>query len=175
MFPTPGDPALVEHERLDRGAAPARLLAQVGGGELGRERLDPEPRGEVRIARGVAVQQVAGPEPARVDVDEPVAAVELEAHAGVRRLGGGSNSSAPVIRRCISRWRSSDSSQSRYLPKRRHPLHDGAAQPLLHELGELGPGPAKSRISTSTIVRPSRCGASWRRIVSTSGSSGISD
>jgi hypothetical protein len=53
--PDAGDPALVEDERLDRGAAPARLLSQVGGGELRRERLDSESCSDVRVACGVAV------------------------------------------------------------------------------------------------------------------------
>ena len=40
--------------------------------------------------------------------------------------------------------------------------------------GASGRDQRGSRISTDSIVAPSRCGASWRRIVSTSGSSGTS-
>ena len=65
------------------------------GGELGRQRLDPEPLRQVRVTRRRAEDQVAGPEPARVDVHEAVAVVELEAHARVRRLDSGVEQERP--------------------------------------------------------------------------------
>ena len=68
-----GDPALVEQERLDRGAPPARQRAQQRGREGVVERLDAEARGEERLERLVADHQLAG----------------AESGAGRRSSGGG--------------------------------------------------------------------------------------
>src|SRR6202012_4753213 len=58
--PDAGDPRLIEHERLDRGTPPPRARAQVLGGEPWGERLDPEPRGQVLLARLISVHEMAG-------------------------------------------------------------------------------------------------------------------
>ena len=85
---------------------------------------------------------------------------------------GGSCSSAPVIRRCTSRCRSPDSHRSRYLPWRSTRSTVAPSSSAATWAGSSGRVHLGSRISTDTIVRPSRWGASCRRIVSTSGSSG---
>ena len=73
-----GDPALVEDERLDRRRAPARDRPQVIRGELGRQRLDPEAGVQILVPCVGAVDDVAGTEPPWVDVDQPMAVVELD-------------------------------------------------------------------------------------------------
>ncbi len=73
---------------------PSRERAQVLGGEALVERLEAEARGEERLERIRAQQQLARAEAARVD-DRELArargprAAELDAHAHVRRLGVG--------------------------------------------------------------------------------------
>ena len=66
---------------------PRAIAAQVLGGELRRQRLDPEALGQVGVARVGAEQQVAGAEAPRVDVHEPMAVVELDRDT---RVCGGS-------------------------------------------------------------------------------------
>ena len=130
------------------------------GGELGRERLDAEPRGEVRVARRGADEQVAGAEPPRVDVHEAVAVVELEAAracAAARRRDrtAACRSSAGACSRC----RSPDSAQIEVLARRgRRRSTTAPAQSASTGAGGSRPRPARSRISASTIVRPSRSG-----------------
>ena len=85
MLPDAGDPPLVEQERLDRRAAPARQRAQRRAGELAVERLEAQAGGEERVARRGAERQLAGAEAPRVAEAQLVAVVEAEAHALVRR------------------------------------------------------------------------------------------
>jgi hypothetical protein len=82
-------------------------------------------------------------EPARVDVGEPVAAVELEAHAGVRRLCRGIEQQRTGHTQVHQQVTLVRQHPVEVLAKAGHPLDDGAPQPILHELGKLGPGPAK--------------------------------
>src|ERR1700730_11728837 len=66
------------------GSAPRRA-AEIFGGELRRHRLSAQPRREIGVTRLGSVQQMPGPEPARIDVGEAMAAVEHEADASMRR------------------------------------------------------------------------------------------
>ena len=123
MLPTPGDPLLVEQERLHRRPAPARLGAQRLGGEVGAQRLDAEPRGEVLVERVAAEQHDAGAEAAHVDEQEPVCPSSSVRSARARCgrllvLAAGTSSRLPVMRRCMTRWTSSSSDTIRYLPRR---------------------------------------------------------
>ena len=87
MFPTPGDAALVEQERLDRRAPAARHRPQRRAGELVGERLEAEAGGEERVARGGAERDLARPEAPRVaEADLVRAGVEDEADADVGRV-----------------------------------------------------------------------------------------
>ena len=83
------DPPLVEQERLDRRAPPARERAQVRNGETLVERLEAETRREELLERVVADQQLAGAEAAGIGDDQPRARFQLDANARVRRLGVG--------------------------------------------------------------------------------------
>jgi hypothetical protein len=78
-----GDPPLVEHEGLHRSGPSAGESAQVLGGELGRERLDPQPQREIRLSGRAAEQQMAGAQPSGIDVQQPVPIIEPEPNAGV--------------------------------------------------------------------------------------------
>src|SRR3954454_614068 len=93
-----------------------------------------------------------------------------------RVCGGFSGSSVssrlPVMRRCMTRWTSSSTDRIRYLPRRptlsiRRPRRASSIAS-----GGAGSHNRASSTRTSTMRRPARAGASWRRIVSTSGSSG---
>ncbi len=172
--PDSRDPPLVEDERLHGRRSPARDRGEVLGGELGGERLHPEPLVEVCGARPRVRQQMAGAEPPRVDVHEPMTVVELEANSGVRRVGrrieqqrarSSAGASADGGRRPAE-----GPGTSRTAPLARRAPRAARLRSVPAAVGLVQRG---SRISASTIVRPSRCGASWRRIVSTSGSSGI--
>ena len=119
-------------------------------------------------------EQVPGPEPARIDVYEAVSVVEVEQHRGCaavapagrtaasRSCAGASagNARPTATRPGTCRARSSRSTRAPWSSA---------------SIGARGCGRVQrgSRISARAIVRPVRCGASWRRIVSTSGSSGI--
>jgi hypothetical protein len=78
------DALLGEQERLDWLAAAARQRAQRLRGEGGVERLHAEARAEVGVARVDAEQHDPGAEAAHVVEQEPLARVELHAHAHVR-------------------------------------------------------------------------------------------
>ena len=80
------------------------------------------------------------------------------------------------MRRCMTRKRSASRSAIRYLPRRRR---RSMCRPRQLRLDFTGlPGRAPQRVEDLRLgdrpLRP-RVGASWRRIVSTSGSSGIAD
>src|SRR3954447_26085813 len=87
--------------------------------------------------------------------------------------GGGSSSSVPVIRRCMSRNTSPSSAHTRYLPRRPSRSTRRPSTASRTASGASGRHHRGSRMSSSVSTRPSTAGASWRRIVSTSGSSGI--
>ena len=85
----------------------------------------------------------------------------------------GSHRTPPVMRRCWARWTSSSKLHTRYLPRRprrstRLPSSAAASSP-----GASGRDQRSSKISIRSSLLPSTSGASWRLIVSTSGSSGI--
>ena len=174
MFPTPAIAPLIEQERLHRRRPPARLRAQVLGGEQLVQRLQAEPRGEERLQRLLAEQQLAGAEAARVDDRQPPV-------PGPGRCARGYGAARGRDR--TARRRSSagagrgghhpPGSHTRYLPRLREPL--APAVPPAHRpvrSASSGRDQRQSRISTRFSRRPSTSGASWRLIVSTSGSSG---
>src|SRR5215217_4230300 len=76
------------------------------------------------------------------------------------------------MRRCSRRVTSSCASQSMYLPRRRRRSTRRPACASCSASGGSGSHHRGSEISSACSVRPSTSGASWRRIVSTSGSSG---
>ena len=77
------------------------------------------------------------------------------------------------MRRCITRKTSSSSSTIRYLPRRSTPSIARPATASATSSGCAGSHQRGSSTSSRSSLRPSRWGASWRRIVSTSGSSGM--
>src|SRR5262245_41812141 len=82
------------------------------------------------------------------------------------------SSMLPVIRRCITRWTSSSNDITRYLPRR---PSRSMTRPFSASAMASGGAGSHQRGSSTRIRsrrRPSTAGASWRRIVSTSGSSG---
>ena len=83
------DPLLVEQERLHRRPRAACERVQVLACEVVGERLDAEPRAEIRVELGPAGEQPAGAEAARVDEAERVLVVEAHdrARVGRARLG----------------------------------------------------------------------------------------
>src|SRR5829696_298340 len=90
-------------------------------------------------------------------------------------LGSSSlRSRLPVIRRCITRWTSSSNDITRYLPRR--PSRSITRPFRASAIASGGAGSHQRGSSTRICLRrrPWRAGASWRRIVSTSGSSGTS-
>ena len=87
---------------------------------------------------------------------------------------GGTSSRLPVMRRCITRYTSSASSADQPLAAAVEPLDAAPVDRLRDLVRRRGLAPARvERSSMRSILRPSIAGASWRRIVSTSGSSGI--
>jgi hypothetical protein len=72
-----------------------------------------------------------------------VTLVQLEAHAGVRRLGGRieqQRTGHPQVHQQVTLVRQHP---VEVLAEPGHPFHHGAAEPLLYDLGPLGPGPAE--------------------------------
>ncbi len=80
------DPPLVEQQRLDRRAPPARERAQVLGGEALVEGLVAQARGEERLERLLAEQQLAGAESARVDDHQATLRSQLQPDADMAGL-----------------------------------------------------------------------------------------
>ena len=78
------------------------------------------------------------------------------------------------MRRCITRWTSSSSSTTKYLPRRRTASIRRPRTASATSAGAAGSHQRGSSTSSDSSTRPSMRGASWRLIVSTSGSSGIS-
>ncbi len=79
------------------------------------------------------------------------------------------------MRRCITRCTSSSSEAIRYFPRR---PSDSTTRPRTASSTDEGGAGSHQRGSSTWIAsirRPSTAGASWRRIVSTSGSSGMPD
>src|SRR5215207_1383482 len=78
----------------------------------------------------------------------------------------------PVIRRCITRWTSSSNDITRYWPRRHsRSIRRPSRASAMASVG-AGSDQRESRTRMRSSRRPSTAGASWRRIVSTSGSSG---
>src|ERR1700733_2955916 len=87
--------------------------------------------------------------------------------------GSGAASTAPVIRRCWARWTSSEKLHTRYLPRRPSRSMRRPMSACSSSLGASGRDQRQSSTSIALSLRPSTSGASWRLIVSPSGSSGI--
>ena len=100
--PDPRNALLIEKKRLYGRPRGLRERVKVVAGELVLERLDAEPGVEERVERLGAERELAGAEAARV-VEHELVVAEVEPHARVARLGSGSSSSVPVMRRCMSR------------------------------------------------------------------------
>src|SRR3954451_13804510 len=87
--------------------------------------------------------------------------------------GGGSIRSVPFTGRSSSRNPTPSSSPLRYWPRRPSRSTRRPSTASRTASGASGRHHRGSRMSSSVSTRPSTAGASWRRIVSTSGSSGI--
>ena len=166
---------LVQEEGLDGLLPPARLRAQGLGGEVGAERLHSQPR--LRSTR-----------PAR-----RLRAARRRCRSGARRrTGGGGRRRARRPRACAAgsrRRRGAAGCRScagasrgrprprataiRYLPRRSSRSISRPRRASAIASGGAGSHQRGSRTSTLTRRLPSSAGASWRRIVSTSGSSGM--
>ncbi len=82
--------SLLGEEKGLHGSAPAgRELAEGVCSEVGPERLDSEPLGEVGVPRLRPQQRHPGPEPARVTEEQAGAGIEHHPDANVGRLGPG--------------------------------------------------------------------------------------
>ena len=77
------------------------------------------------------------------------------------------------MRRCMTRWTSSGELPDQVLAAPVEPLDPAPADRVGDLDGGAGSHQRGSSTSISSMRRPSTAGASWRRIVSTSGSSGI--
>ena len=171
-----GDPLLVEQERLHRRRATPRQRVQVGGGEGLVERLQSQPLARrTHPARPCPSAELAGPEAARVG---EASSWPLERAAAPGRAGrppAGSSSSVPVIRRCSTRIHLVLELPDQVLPATAEPLD----APARDRGGDARRAPVAAHqrvvehLERAQRPRPPRAGASWRRIVSTSGSSGI--
>ena len=151
---------------------PRARSRRCAGGELGRQRLDPDPIRQVLVAGRRAEDEVAGAEPARVDVDErggrrrarrarACAVARPAGRTGASRSSAGAGAGSDRARAT----RSGTCRRGSGARRRRR-----AARPRRPRAGR--PRPARIEDLGRPIVAPSTCGASWRRIVSTSGSSG---
>src|SRR5918992_110747 len=79
---------LGEQERLHRLLAAAGERTEGVSGEVGAQRLDAEPRGEVLGQRVATEQYVTGAEPAHVDEQETLSVVQVHDHPQMPRLIG---------------------------------------------------------------------------------------
>src|SRR6476619_4125887 len=84
--PDPRDPRLAEQERLERRCPTRRQLEQPLGGELARQWLDTEARGEEVIELIAGIQHDRLPEAAHVREQQRPAVVELETSPDMTRL-----------------------------------------------------------------------------------------
>ena len=177
MLPDAGDALLVEQERLDRRArACARARAGARPVNSSPERLDAEPRGEERVervvrrARARRCRSGAGRRTAARWSSRP------KPHARVRRaLGRVEQQRAGHAQVQEQVDLVLDSSQTRYLPRRPSALDPtrpatAAASSARRERARTS---ARRGPRAPSASRPSTWGARWRRIVSTSGSSGM--
>src|SRR5262245_3321722 len=184
---------MVHQELLDGNAPPARRGVEAAAGECARERLDPEMR-EEWVARRVAdVPEHSAEAPRIAEAYRDVADAEVEVIVGSWRLGrrndpedarpadrqgagslpavGGTIRKLPDMPRCRIRVPFPQSNR-RYFARRataRIRLPRRIA-PRLRGTGHLRP---RWRTTTPVIVRRRRCGSSPRRVISTSGSSGM--
>ena len=170
-----GDPPLIEQERLDRRAAAARERVQVRGVEAGVEGLEAEARVEEGVER-VARRRRAG--------RCRSAARRRRTARGRRRARSprGCTAGARPGRRAGSRSCAGagagsarrSSSQTRYLPRR---PSDSTRRPRsARSIARGAQRHAPALVEHPHALRasaPRTRGASWRRIVSTSGSSGM--
>ena len=123
MLPTPATRRWSSRNAFTGALRPRAGARQHVGREARVERLGAEALVEIRVERVAAVDHEAGAEAALVDEQQPVAVVEHEAHAqmrprAARRPARRPTAGCPVMRRCMTRKRSSSSSRIRYLPRR---------------------------------------------------------
>src|SRR5690348_15314212 len=85
----PGDPALIEEQRLDRCAASLRDGAQVLWRESLIQRLQTQARIEEGLEGGGPEHELTRAEAARVRDRETCARLQIDEHACVLRLAGG--------------------------------------------------------------------------------------
>ena len=191
----PGDPRLVEQERLQRRAAVGRELEQPPRRQLAAKRLDPEPGGEVGVEL-VAAEHDRVAEPPRVGEPQLRAVVEDEPRPQVARVGVGlveAGRAEPIrLHQVDGRVRARPAEQQvaghPQVHDQRRPVVELDEQVLAAAPDRLDPPPGERLLDAvrqlrarpplvedlgDSIVRPRASGSSWRRTVSTSGSSGI--
>ena len=168
--PQAGDDALVEEHRLERRPSSCELRC-----EPARVKRGPSGSGPFFAARygssstPSSTSQVPNRRTSRYTTRVP-----SSSSITARSWLAGSQPKPPVMRRCTSRARPLSRRSDEVLPA---PLDGDDASPSSssatsnRSFGRVSRG---SRISTRSSTRPSSRGASWARIVSTSGSSGIS-
>ena len=173
--PDAGDPPWSSRNAFTGACGPRAGARSASAVKSGLSGSGAEARVEVLVERVAAEQHDAGAEAALVDEQQPLPVVE---HERTRRCGRSARSSRssrrlPVMRRCMTRWTSSSSSIDQVLAAAAEPL-DPRARAARRRSPRAAPGRDQSGSSTwRSSRRPSSAGASWRRIVSTSGSSGI--
>src|SRR5438477_5395335 len=111
------------------------------GRELARQRLHPEPRGEVRVALGRSGNQMAGTKTPWVYIGQAARAVELEPNPGVRWLTQRVEQQRAGHPQVHEQKLLAGQLPDQVLPPAADPLDQRAAQPLLHRAGWLRPGP----------------------------------
>ncbi len=85
----PGDPALVEQQRLDRCRAPLHEGVQVGGGEALVQRLEPQAQRKELLERLCTEQQLSGAKAPWVYDHEPALGAQLHVNPHVCGFGLG--------------------------------------------------------------------------------------
>ena len=125
------------------GALRARAWARrCSSGERRGQRLDAQPRAQVGVACGGAGHEVPGAEPPRVVVDEPVPAVQGEAHAGVRRIDRRIEQQRPGHAQVHEQVAVLAQPPHQVLARAAHLLDHSAAHRLGHRERQRGPRPA---------------------------------
>src|SRR5215216_1387088 len=171
MFPTPAIRSWLSRKAFTgclRPRACSRSAAAVKSGLSGST-----PRRDVKYSASASLPSSTSPMPKRRTSTNSSPCPSSSSIRTRVCLGFSSVSSRlPVMRRCMTRWTSSSNDITRYLPLRpsrsiRRPLSASAIAS-----GGAGSHQRGSRTRIFTRRRPSTAGASWRRMVSTSGSSG---
>ncbi len=105
-------------------------LAQVGGSELGREGLCPQPGGQIGVALSDPSHQVSCAKPPWIDIEQPVTAVEPEAHPGMCRLLHRVKQQRSGHPQVDEQMRTTRQGQIEVLPGPAHPLDHGPASAM---------------------------------------------